>query len=458
MEYRQFLAEILPRLETARRLERDLDRKLAHRFTVMDYLRNDELGLSRLIADFLDPLGKHGQETLFLDAYLKLVRAGHALNWPDTDDCHVAVERERSTDEGRSIDISVELFPRHGQPYCLAIENKPYAADQKNQVRDYLVFLNRKYEGRFLLIYLSPTGESPSEWSIGQGERNAWKNHLAIMPYYRVDLGDNSEVKEFPIIRSLANWFQECRKNCEVDRLRWFLRDAENFCKQTFGGMTMWNDSETIKEIGKFIMSRSDTMETAAAVHHAWREVKDHVGKEFLARLCQRIEEEVKSDVIFPEDVVVDHHYGEGRRYNSCIWLYRKSWSENNIGKHVTRTSICLENQETGLVWLCVGVRSPVNRDLMEETDRIKHDELVMRLSEELDAGKSSVWWPWWKYLDGYERDWDSLVPDLWAECAESSKAKEDRVTTHIVGEFLELARRAIPIISDVESSSSDHS
>ena len=454
MEYRQFFAELLPRLETARRLERDLDRKLAHRFSVMDYLRNDELGLSRLIADFLDPSGKHGQETLFLDAYLKLVRAGHTLNWPDLDDCDVAVERERLTDEGRSIDISVELSPRSGRSFCLAIENKPYAADQENQVRDYLVFLNRKYEGRFLLIYLSPTGESPSEWSIGRDERNAWKDHLAIMPYYRFGLEDNGEANEFPTIHSLANWLQECRKSCEVDRLRWFLLDAEQFCKQTFGDTGMSSNSE-ITALKDFLLSRRENMISAAAVHHAWREVKDHVGKEFLARLCQRIEEGVKSDSFFPEDIVVNHHYGEGRKYNSCIWLFRNSWSANNNGKNVTQTSICLENQASGLVWLCVGVRSPVNRDLMEETDRIKHDELVVRLSEKLDAGKSSVWWPWWKYLDGYEKDWDSLVPDLWAEFSESSESKGDRITTHIVGEFLELARRAIPIISDVESSSS---
>ena len=55
MEYERFFAELVPRLDSARVLERELDRKLAHRFNVLDYLRDDELGLSRIIADLLNP-------------------------------------------------------------------------------------------------------------------------------------------------------------------------------------------------------------------------------------------------------------------------------------------------------------------------------------------------------------------------------------------------------------------
>ena len=29
-----------------------------------------------------------------------------------------------------------------------------------------------------------------------------------------------------------ADWFKECRRSCEVDRLRWFLRDAEVFANE----------------------------------------------------------------------------------------------------------------------------------------------------------------------------------------------------------------------------------
>lgn len=68
--YQRFFATLAPRLEMARFVERELDRDLARRFNVFDYLRTDELGLSRIIADLLDPAGTHGQGALFLKALL----------------------------------------------------------------------------------------------------------------------------------------------------------------------------------------------------------------------------------------------------------------------------------------------------------------------------------------------------------------------------------------------------
>ena len=36
-------------------------------------------------------------------------------------------------------------------------------------------------------------------------------------------------------VDSLATWLKVCKEKNEVDRLRWFLGDAENFCTKTFG-------------------------------------------------------------------------------------------------------------------------------------------------------------------------------------------------------------------------------
>ena len=44
---KRFFDELAPRLETARVLDQELDRNLARRFNVLDYLKTDELGLSR---------------------------------------------------------------------------------------------------------------------------------------------------------------------------------------------------------------------------------------------------------------------------------------------------------------------------------------------------------------------------------------------------------------------------
>ena len=56
----RLLQELTPHLHAARSVERELDRHLARRFNIFRYLRDDELGLSRIIADLLDPTGEHG--------------------------------------------------------------------------------------------------------------------------------------------------------------------------------------------------------------------------------------------------------------------------------------------------------------------------------------------------------------------------------------------------------------
>ena len=74
-QYQRFVDELAPRLETARALERQLDAHLARRFNVFDYLRRDELGLSRIVADLLNPEGKHGQGDIFLKRTTALRKA-----------------------------------------------------------------------------------------------------------------------------------------------------------------------------------------------------------------------------------------------------------------------------------------------------------------------------------------------------------------------------------------------
>ncbi len=136
MDYERFFAELDPRLDMARVLDRERDRNSAHRFNVLDYLRDNELGLSRIIADLLDPEASHGQGTLFLQTLLASLKSlKENPHWPDLDRSHISVDVERVITADRRIDISVEIVDADGETCCLAIENKPYAGDRKNQIK-----------------------------------------------------------------------------------------------------------------------------------------------------------------------------------------------------------------------------------------------------------------------------------------------------------------------------------
>lgn len=65
------------------------------------------------------------------------------------------------------MDILIEIFC-HGEKYALCIENKPFASDQKNQLKDYADELEQRYPNQWQLIYLSGSGKEPSEYSISK--------------------------------------------------------------------------------------------------------------------------------------------------------------------------------------------------------------------------------------------------------------------------------------------------
>ena len=310
-----FFAELAPRLETAKALGLDLDRHLARRFNVLDYLRDDELGLSKIIADLLDPNATHGQGSLFLKAFLECLRRPGDTNlstgeWSLPDEgTHVAITTEREVTGLRRIDVSVEIRTDTAT-YCLAFENKPYAHDQPNQVADYLAFLHETYDHEFLLIYLSPTGQAPSDESASNRElRERWSGRFAIMPFHESDEDWDDGLVRTPT--SFAGWLAECRRRCEVDRLRWFLRDAEVFCERTFGGNTMVGDSER-NAVREFVLSDPEKLRTALAVYESWPDIRDNVCERFLTRLCQRVREHERLKQLGSE-LAVDCAY-EGER------------------------------------------------------------------------------------------------------------------------------------------------
>ena len=138
--------ELKPRIDAAGEIAHELNRHLAYRFNVMDYLRTDELGLSRIIADLLNPRASHGQGPLFLRLLLDQLNSSLS-SWPDDLRLQDAiVETEAQANKQRRIDILVQLKHHPNEGYCLAIENKPFAGDSCRQVLDYLEYLKGKYD------------------------------------------------------------------------------------------------------------------------------------------------------------------------------------------------------------------------------------------------------------------------------------------------------------------------
>ncbi|MGE5571147.1 MAG: PD-(D/E)XK nuclease family protein [Rhodospirillales bacterium] len=197
-----------------RRLDqfRQTERSEAPRFSIFEYIDPDENFLSSVIHDLLNPLGKHGQGSLFLQAFLEII------DFPLECVRHsVRVKREDPTlycsSPARRIDITVE-----GDDWCIGIENKPFATEGRKQLKDYWIHLRRKYGEQYRLVYLSGDGSEPV--SIGSDDLN--------------ELRAAGKFKKLAYPTDLHRWLRRCCDDCEAGKVRWFLLDFAAFVSRGF--------------------------------------------------------------------------------------------------------------------------------------------------------------------------------------------------------------------------------
>lgn len=437
-QYQRFFDELAPRLETARELERELDTHLARRFNVFDYLRTDELGISRVVADLLNPEGKHGQGPLFL----KLMLDACDLS----DHAHldarsaVTVDVEKTIKDDRRLDICVRI-----DDYCLAIENKPYAGDQPRQVVDYLAWLRRNFE-KYALIYLSPSGEPPSPGSVGLADLKGLGDGglFKVMPYYSGEEGTWDDDGFERCDWTLAEWLADCRKNCKVERLWWFLRESEEFCSRRFGGHTV--ASSELDAIRKFVVSDAKTWDVGLAVHRAMPIIMRSVFWRFMTQVWKI--EPKETEYQYPKDISSIWNY-HSQKTKSCLGMYRKVWASSHKGSsaystQAKYTQIRIE-AESGIDRWSIGV-STENPQLIG-----KDQEGYRRLRDALEKiGESKAeraGWVWWQWIDDEYQDWAAKIWDFHRECEEGS----GKMTMYFVEKLAKVAKVAVPIIDDYE-------
>lgn len=142
-------------------------------FTILG-LETKEVIHSRFLAYLLSSTGNYisgGDESKkinvghkfgskFLENFIELCGIKKELNNRDFGNAKVYIEYP--VKNKRRIDILIKI----GE-YWIGIENKIYAGDQKNQLKDYYEFLKNKTKGKFCLIYLTLDGREASEYSTG---------------------------------------------------------------------------------------------------------------------------------------------------------------------------------------------------------------------------------------------------------------------------------------------------
>lgn len=245
----QLLSDVSFKIGTLREARNRFADQLAPEFRIFDYLRNDEMGLSRCIANLLNPKGEHGQGSIFLDAFLKKILDDES-SWQTNAKDFLAVALEKQANGRCRIDIYLEF--KNG---IIGIENKPWASDQDKQLTDYATYLEKTAGNKnWLLVFLSK--RSPYEASLTSTRQEELEN---AGQFVHCDFG------------VVIDWLKICACKTKAPVVRVFIEELSKFIRTYINGEVEMSDAIEIKNA---VLKSQETLDSAFQIYKAMYDVK----------------------------------------------------------------------------------------------------------------------------------------------------------------------------------------
>lgn len=211
-EFEKGFKQIQGAMECFQALSREHNKQTASQFNIFHVLgvERKEVIISAFIANLLDPEGSHGQGSLFLKEFYKLLKARRGKNpsskngeIPKEDEIEKGawcVEKEKSVGTYGRLDIAVMEVKNK---YAIIIENKIKHKLRENQLEDYSKWLkgsDSPYKKNGILIYLTIDGH----------------------PYKPEEKGKKSYPPNLPISHNedIKSWLEESLKQVSAPWLR----------------------------------------------------------------------------------------------------------------------------------------------------------------------------------------------------------------------------------------------
>jgi hypothetical protein len=379
--------------------------RLSPKFNTFDFLRPSEMTLSEMFAALLRPTHAHAQGDAFLRLFLKQLGVEEHLN--DGDNA-VGVKCEVPTDRinqsNRRIDIEISL----GNKFGIAIENKPWAGDQKDQLFDYVHHMRAKYgNGNWRLIYLSADGVKPDSSSLPEETRQSL-----------LDCGEYVELSYGNIVR----WLTDCEAQCRSDHVRHYLRDFIDYCNREFIGLGSTMDSAQIREYA----SQPENLELALTVANEISKIKEQLFEKFVRELKGAMLNQFQGwEVNIPEG------YSYLTCRNASIKLQKKSWKNYRLAVEFGA------NKANDLYW-------GIKKRQKNLPDLVVIPAIQSALPH---TAKQSPWWPCYVSFVPY-RNWENHVK-VWTAVQDGS------LVADLVDKLVGMRNVVEPIIDATESLSS---
>jgi hypothetical protein len=220
----RILSIVESKIKTHNEFKKAYNKQLAFDFSLFNFFNVGENKVSEILAYFLNEKESHGQGDIFLRKFVD------QFHTKEIDISSASIICEKVITKKRRIDIFISL-----KNEIIAIENKIWADDQVNQLNDYAKYLEKKTKGNFLLLYLNPYGNEPTEKSIDKKLKVVLteKKQLKTISY------------QYDILNLIDNWLAIC----EAENVCYFIREFKKFLKIKFLGNNTLNMAKSLREI-----------------------------------------------------------------------------------------------------------------------------------------------------------------------------------------------------------------
>lgn len=380
MSVESLLAEVGKELKAGELARKRYAPLLSPDFNVFSYIEPDELRLSRIIADLLDPKGRHAQGAVFLERFLVWIGT---TDWhaEDATSAWIEVPTTHNESKDRRLDILVDW---RGDKRGLAIENKPWALDQTTQIEDYAAEMKKRYGDSWRLVYLAGMeGQVPDEGSIAKVARK--------------ELEDSGNLVMKCYESMLTDWIDPCMAVCQSERFRWFLKEFKSYVEATFMGV---KDMTEMKEIAKKLIGSKESIEAMLSIREAYPEAMGILIEKLAGQLQDKKPSSewcVKMQLSNPE-----------KRHGGIEILFTQETKQSYWVRFDFNDSMyngllfgIMANPTSGADRNNANWReiAALMKDKMEETNLI---------------GEESENWPWWSWMEERYRYWYKYA-DPWA-------------------------------------------
>lgn len=220
----KLLSIVKSKIDVHKEFKQEYDKQLAFDFSLFNFFNVGENKVSQILAYFLDEKQNHGQGNLFLNEF---VNQFYSKEIDTTNSVNIC---EKVITKNRRIDIYLEI----GE-LTIAIENKIWADDQHNQLKDYATYLENKSKGNFLLLYLNPYGLEPTNKSITD--------------IYKQQLIEKEKFKVISYKHDIINLINKWLVICEADNVSHFIKEFKKFLEIKFLGNNTLNMYKNLREI-----------------------------------------------------------------------------------------------------------------------------------------------------------------------------------------------------------------